>query len=176
LCRVAFIVFNKSAFGLHGVQSIFLLFFYGLLFDLSAIFFSNSIFIFLSVLPFPFVRYIYYQKFLKYLFVISNSFFLLLNLVDIAYFPFILKRMQFDAFRFLNGDKGTEFYKLLPTFLLQNWYLIILFIIIIYSILKVYNKTNYTIPKFVHSIKNYVLVSVSFIISIGVSIVVVWVM
>ncbi len=79
--------------------------------------------------------------------------------------------MQFDAFRFLNGDKGTEFYKLLPTFLLQYWYLIFLYIIIVYSIIKVYHKTSYVKIAAKNSIKNYVVASFSFILCIGISII-----
>jgi phosphoglycerol transferase MdoB-like AlkP superfamily enzyme len=171
LCRAAFIFFNKSAFSLQGVQSIFLLFFYGIRFDLSAIFFSNALFIFLSLLPFPFIHHKYYQRFLKYLFIITNSFFILLNLVDIAYFPFIHKRMQFDAFRFLNGDKGTEFYKLLPTLLLQYWYVIIVYVIIIYSIIIVYNKTTYVKVLSKNSFKEYAISTSFFILGIGMSVI-----
>ncbi|MDH5382219.1 MAG: LTA synthase family protein, partial [Cyclobacteriaceae bacterium] len=63
-------------------------------------------------------------------------------LIDIAYFPFIHKRMQADALLFVSGEKGTDFFYLIPTFLGQFWYLWLLFIIFIGAIWKIYDYSN----------------------------------
>jgi phosphoglycerol transferase MdoB-like AlkP superfamily enzyme len=171
LCRLVFVWANKAGFNFATSLSAVKLFFYGLRFDLSAIFITNSLFLLLSLLPLPFTFHHYYQAFLKWLFIITNSFFLLLNIIDVAYFPFIHKRMQFDAFLFLDGTKGNDFYNLLPKFLLQYWYLWLFFFALVFLLHKAYSQTLSLKQKVAPSFKNYLYSLLTFIIVMGLSIV-----
>jgi hypothetical protein len=171
LCRLLFVWLNKSEFNFATSLSAIQLLFNGLRFDLSAIAITNSLFLILSLLPLRFTFNHYYQAFLKWLFIITNSFFLLLNIIDVAYFPFIHKRMQFDAFLFLNGTKGNDFYNLLPKFLLQYWYLWLLFIALVSLLYKAYNQTVSLKQKVHPSLKNYLYSSLTFILVMGLSVV-----
>lgn len=94
----------------------------GLRFDLSALAMSNILFVFLYVtslfIQFPGATI----KASRILFTGINGLIFLLSMVDMLYFPFVQKRLQFDAFLFLTGDKGTEFWQVLPVFIIQFWW------------------------------------------------------
>src|SRR5262245_46670029 len=96
VCRVFFLAYNYQHFSPLSIGTLLELFFYGLRFDVSAICFINILFICLSLFPLPFMQAEVCQKTLKWFFIITNGFFLLLNCVDIVYFPFIQKRMYSD--------------------------------------------------------------------------------
>ncbi|MFN5883732.1 MAG: LTA synthase family protein, partial [Bacteroidota bacterium] len=53
-CRIAFIAFNYYAFTNQGLGVLIQTFFYGLLFDTSAIIYTHAVFIFLHIIPIPF--------------------------------------------------------------------------------------------------------------------------
>lgn len=170
ICRLFFIVANKEEFNIDSFSAISLLFIYGIRFDLSAIFLTNSLFIFLSYLPHPFHLNKYYSRFIKLLFIVVNSCFLLLNLIDVAYFPFIHKRMQSDAFGFINGNKGNEFYQLLPHFLMEYWYLWITSIFFVFILSRSYRLTDKFKINIDQSFKSYLSAFFAFIFIIGISI------
>jgi len=167
VCRLIFVFSNHSLFELSSLSNVFLLFLGGMRFDLSAIFFINVLFVALSLLPAPFVANKYYQKFLRFWFVLTNGFFLLLNLCDVAYFPFVHKRMQFDVMLFLNGKKGADFLHLLPTFLLQYWYLILFFVAMVYFLYLSYNRTIRIASIVPNTVKNYLVAIFVFAFSVA---------
>ncbi|MEQ1732548.1 MAG: sulfatase-like hydrolase/transferase [Bacteroidia bacterium] len=171
VCRVVFLISNSSAFNFSSITSILLLFVGALRFDVAAILITNSLFILLTLLGTPLVHNSYYQRVLKWIFIVVNSVCIVLNMADVGYFPFVHKRMQFDAFLFLNGDKGTDFYRLLPSFLMEHWYLILLYIAIVYGMIKAYNKTLVLISIVPQSIKNYAVYVLTFLVTVGVSII-----
>ncbi|MDH5380522.1 MAG: sulfatase-like hydrolase/transferase, partial [Cyclobacteriaceae bacterium] len=142
LCRLFFVLFNASELNLSSVFSVFMIFLGGLRFDIHSVIIANLIYILFSIIPLPYQSQKIYQYSLKTLFIFTNSLFILLNLIDIAYFPFIHKRMQADALLFVSGEKGTDFFYLIPTFLGQFWYLWLLFIIFIGAIWKIYDYSN----------------------------------
>ncbi|MFA6925084.1 MAG: LTA synthase family protein [Bacteroidales bacterium] len=107
-------------------------------FDLSAIFLFNFLFIFLQLLPFKFRKNNFYQKILKYLFVVVNSILILANCIDFVYFRFILKRTTFDIFSFLG--LGNDFFTLLPSYLKNFWYVLLIWLLLILFLNFLYNK------------------------------------
>ena len=114
---------------------------YGLRFDAFSICALSSVFILLSSLPFKFYFSKSYQIVLAFFFIVPNSIGILLNFVDFAYYPFNHNRSNFNVIGFaFNGE--TEFAKLLPQFLIQYWYLFLLFIVFEFVIFKVYFKTR----------------------------------
>ncbi len=115
LCRGIFLFTNRVEFNFPTLFTAPYLLFAGIRFDLAAIFMTNALFILLNILPAPFIANSSYQKGITYLFIISNSFFIFLNIVDIAYFPYTHKRMQSDVILFLNGKKGKTSITYSPT-------------------------------------------------------------
>ena len=139
LCRGLFVVYNRGDLHLENGFDIFNLFFQGVRFDISAVFFSNFIFTLLFFLQFYFPINVFRQKLLKFIFIISNTFFIFLNFVDVVYFPFVQKRLQSDALLFFNGEKGHEAFGMIPVFILQYWFVWLMFGVTIFVIYKLYS-------------------------------------
>jgi glucan phosphoethanolaminetransferase (alkaline phosphatase superfamily) len=137
-CRLVFFIANKSSFSSVNFPSFLADCFYGLRFDTFSILTSNGLFIFLSILPFTFFFKTSYQIFLKSIFVISNSLFLLANCIDIGYFPFTKKRASADLFNQIGGQ--TDLGKLLPQFLKDFWWIVLIYALMIVLIVKAYNR------------------------------------
>ena len=94
LLRVLFVIFNNDIVQVYDLESFFYLSILGLRFDSSAIAYSNLFFIFFSLLPLSFLREKKHQFFSALIYFISNSFFLMLNFIDFAYYRFNLNRMM----------------------------------------------------------------------------------
>lgn len=123
LCRVVFIACNKSYFPNIDANS----FLGGAVFDLSAIGFTNLLFVLLHLLPGSFQYRKGYQKGLKIAFYVVNLIFLATNFVDFEYFKFTGRRSSFG----LITAKGMEHEigGLIPMFLINYWYLPLGFIV-----------------------------------------------
>lgn len=142
LCRLLFYGFNKSYFNELSFSELGSILFYGLRFDAFSISAFNSLYILLCLLPFKFYYQPTYQKTTSLIFIITNTFGLLLNFIDFAYFPFTQKRTTFEVVHLIFGGES-EFMKLLPHFLMGYWYLVLLFFGFIYA----FSKLHYHIRK-----------------------------
>ncbi|MEI6019704.1 MAG: sulfatase-like hydrolase/transferase [Bacteroidota bacterium] len=151
ICRLFFYLFNRSAFQEISVSELASLFIYGLRFDAFSICALSSVFVLLFMLPFRFVQTKTYQVLLDVFFIVPNTVGILLNFIDFAYFPFNHNRSNYNVIRFVfNGE--TEFSKLLPEFLSEFWYIILLFIVLEYAFIKIYfiikNRLKYQQQEF----------------------------
>ncbi len=159
LCRILFYIFNS----VHFSDVSFSLFFYGIRFDLVAISFIYSPLILLHLIPFPFKRFNWYQKLLKITFYIVNTLAIAINLIDVAYFDFTLKRTTTDFFGMIGT--GDDFFKLLPHYIIDFWYNYILFaglLVLSWFLNKKYCQTENQSEPFQK--KNYFIQSIIFII------------
>lgn len=170
LCRAFFVLVNHSEFEFSSLTETFSWFFYGLRFDLSAIFLTNAIYIVAILLPLPLAFNNYYRNAQKVLFVGLNSLFLLLNCIDIAYFPFVHKRMSSDAVLFLSGKKGNEFFNMLPTFIVEHWYIWLFYAGLVLLLLMIYKRSLRLSIPVVPSLKVYLLHFFVFVLGVGVTI------
>ncbi len=167
ICRLLFIYDNRSELNLSTFSSILNLLWGGIRFDLFAIAIANALFIIMILFPAPFTRNKYYQKVAGILFILLNSLFLLSNLIDVAYFPYIHKRSQADALLFITGEKGNDFFRLLPTFLRQFWYLILVYVILVWLLIRAYKKVLTIKGRVNTSFKSYLYSSLLFLIGIA---------
>lgn len=139
--RVLFYVANADLFSNLSKT----IFFNGIRFDLSAIIYSNFPYVLVAMLPFPFVYKRTYQRICNIYFIIVNSFAIMLACVDIAYFPYVLKRLTVDIFSYANI--GFDYGTLLPLFFKQFWYLFVLFIVVVFLIVKLAKMTTTNITE-----------------------------
>lgn len=139
LCRVLFFLLNRDLFTEVGTGEFLWLMLAGLRFDLSAVIAVNALFIFLSLLPLEARERKGYRTFLKWLFFITNGIALAFNTVDMAYYRFTLKRSTFDLFNFIGAGDDTK--RLLPTFLKEYWYLILVFAAMLWMMAWLYKRT-----------------------------------
>ena len=123
ICRLLFLYFNVSAFSNVTLK----LMYGGLIYDLSAIGFINLIFGFLFLLPFQFIYRVAYQRTIKIIFFGINLLFIASNFVDFEYYKFTGRRSSFDLITARGMEH--EITRLIPTFLVQFWYLPIILII-----------------------------------------------
>lgn len=136
LCRLGFYYFNHDLF--HNIT--FLKYMRilrgGIKFDVSALIYINVIFILLQIIPFPFRYKEGYQKFCKWLFVISNSIGILANFADFAYYRYTLKRTTATVFTQFSHEQNKL--KLFGDFLKDYWYLLILYMVLVWLFIKLY--------------------------------------
>ena len=110
ICRVLFLLFNSSYFPNADWGA----FRGGIQFDLTALLLINLPFIVLHMLPITLRDYRGYQGFLKLLFYVTNLPAIALNLLDIEYFKFTLKRSTFDLISL--ASYGDDIAQLIPVF------------------------------------------------------------
>jgi len=120
------------------------IFFYGIRFDIFAIFYSNILYIVAVLLPFSFCYHKIYRKIFDIYFIIINCIAALVSFIDVAYYPYVYKRMTCDIFSYV--QIGFDFQTLLPSFLKQFWYLLLFFVVTIFAVIFLVRLTNKMIP------------------------------
>jgi phosphoglycerol transferase MdoB-like AlkP superfamily enzyme len=133
--RIVFYLANAGDFPSAGLS----LFLHGMRFDLSAVFYTNAPYIIAVLLPFSFVYKKTYQRICNAYFIVINSFAALVSYIDVAYYPYVLKRLTADIFSYV--QVGFDFQTLLPSFFKQFWYLVLLFLATIFFIVFIVKIT-----------------------------------
>ena len=105
----------------------------GLLFDTSAIIYTNALYILLMLLPF---RQSGYQQCCKWLYLIINGVALAINLADSVYFQYTMRRTTTTVFsEFSNeGNLGS----IIGTEFIHHWYLVLLFMGVMWLLWRLY--------------------------------------
>ncbi|NPA45004.1 MAG: sulfatase-like hydrolase/transferase [Chlorobi bacterium] len=111
----------------------------GIRFDIAALFYINSLYILLYLLPFNFKYKKTYKKILKYIFLITNGIALAINTMDFFYFDFILKRSTADVFMF--AKEGNIFH-LFILFFTDYWIGLVIWISLMLILIFLYRKTD----------------------------------
>lgn len=150
LCRIGFYLFNQDLFQHITFPKYLYMLWGGLKFDVSALIYINSIYILLHLAPFPFRYREGFQKFCKWLFLITNSLGIMANLTDFVYYKFTLKRTTATVFSQFSNEQNK--FKLFVDFLKDYWYMLLLLAAFIwlfhklYQLLKVKNTVKFTWP------------------------------
>lgn len=122
-CRLLFYLFNLNQFqGGFPLDA----FFYGLRFDFVAVSYLFLPFILLSILPLPFKENRYYKLTTKLFFHLGNTLGIVLNLIDVGYYAFSIRRSTADLFQFLST--GNDLGNMLPTYIKDYWFLFLILI------------------------------------------------
>lgn len=140
VCRLLFLYFNQSAFSNITPRLIY----GGLIYDLSAIGFINLPFGLLFLLPAGFIFRKKYRKAIKVLFYIVNLVFIAANFVDLEYYKFTGRRSSFDLITARGMEH--EIGRLIPVFLMQFWYVPLLFIIFAVIFWKFLSSEKFKMP------------------------------
>jgi phosphoglycerol transferase MdoB-like AlkP superfamily enzyme len=159
LARLLFFLFNAETYARFGFFRIINTFFYGLLFDISAIAYVNILFFLLCIIPVYQRANNLYQKTIKVIFVLTNGAALLLNLIDVEYIKFSGKRSGLEL---LQTDN--EIGNLLAQYLSDYWYLVLIFLVFVAAMWRFYPK-GYTVSVQKYSVKQYLQHGVLFFLS-----------
>lgn len=136
ILRVVFVIHNADLFPeLDG--DTFSCFVSGLRFDISAVCWSNLIFILASVLPFSFVLRKGYRRFLKVLFHLINLPMLLFLLSEVEYYRFTHSHSTIEVLSF-----GGELSHIGFQFLIDYWYFLVAVILLGMGMEWVYRRTE----------------------------------
>jgi phosphoglycerol transferase MdoB-like AlkP superfamily enzyme len=142
--RLGFYGFNASQFPQVAVGELLFMLAGGVKFDIVALLYINILYILLESIPVPFKYSLKYSQVKKWIFVITNSVGVALNLVDFAYYPFTLKRTTGTVFSQFSNEENIL--KLFLDFGLEYWYLILLFGVIVWGIIKLYDLISVERP------------------------------
>lgn len=141
LCRIGFYLFNLPYFPDVQMGSFFRILLGGLRFDLSAVLYSNILFILLLILPHPWRYHPVYKKILKWIFIITNSIAIASNVVDFIYYKFTLRRTTLSIFSQFEHENNLGL--LFVHFLITYWYAVVLFTAMVWLLKKLYEQVDY---------------------------------
>lgn len=110
----------------------------GLLFDTSAILYTNVLYVVLMLFPLHLKENAVYQRVCQWLFVIVNALTLAFNLMDSVYFRFTMRRTTTTVFDEFSNEHNLGVIFL--TELLRHWYLVLLFALVVVLLWKGYAK------------------------------------
>ena len=140
ISRLLFYFFNFSYFDSIGFGKLVKIMFFGIRFDISALYYFNILFILLSLIPGNFKNNRNYQKTLMLIFIIVNSVLLATNYTDTKFFDFEHKRLTSDIFT--SEWLGEDFLTLLPEFIKDYWYLILIWLVMSFAMYYFYPRFN----------------------------------
>ncbi|MBR4882721.1 MAG: LTA synthase family protein, partial [Bacteroidales bacterium] len=104
LTRQFFIIFNYPILDPINSSQFGRIFYGGLLFDTSAILYTNILYLILAFIPAPFVLGSLYQSVIKFLYVVINFTAASVNLADCVYFSYTLRRTSSSFTNEFTGD------------------------------------------------------------------------
>lgn len=137
LTRSIFYLGNQEALSGLDLGELLAIYFYALRFDTVSIFYVNLLFVVLHVLPTQLRERRVYQHLQKAVFYLSNGTMLFFELADVVYFPYSLKRMTGNDF-----GMGSDIKNLLPQFLSEFWWLLLIAGLILILMEWLYRKTE----------------------------------
>jgi len=140
LSRIGFYLFNISYFPDISLERLLKIFAGGLLFDISAILYTNSLIILLHILPFKFRYSAIYQKIIKYLFLFFNSIALTANCGDFVYYRFTLRRTTSTVFTEFSGEKNL--FGIFTEAFVQYWQVSLFWIFLLACLYFFYKKIH----------------------------------
>ncbi len=139
--RLYFFIRNFNHFESLKFSEILISFFHGIQFDYYSFFVFGSIFFIFGFIPCKCFFNKKYQTLSKIFFVFGIAIILLINFIDSEYFRFTGKRSTFDLFTMIGT--GDDTLNMLPNFIHDFWYSVIIFFAFIWLVIRFYPK----IPK-----------------------------
>jgi phosphoglycerol transferase MdoB-like AlkP superfamily enzyme len=158
LLRIVFLAFNYQFFFPLTFTGFVQILVGGFRFDMSTIAYFNTLYILMFILPFSFRYNKWYQKIGKVIFIAANSIVIVANLIDSAYFPFILHRT--NAAFFLEFKNDTHLITESGKFILSYWYVAVIAVLFLWAFWKSYNLVP--MPK-VGEKKSRILLSIAIV-------------
>jgi phosphoglycerol transferase MdoB-like AlkP superfamily enzyme len=151
ICRLGFYFFNMSYFPGMTPGKFLVIMLGGLRFDLTAILYTNLLFLLLMIVPLYIRFHPVYQAIVKWIFYITNSIALALNVGDFIYFKFTLRRTTGDIFQQFENE--TNMGGLFFRFIFDYWYATFFWIATVALMVWLYNRIRLVGPM----IKNKIL-------------------
>lgn len=141
ICRLTFILINHNIIPMElSTDTIINYLVGGLVFDSSAICFTNCIYLAIVLMP---VHYLWSNRYAgiiaKWAYILPNSLAIIANLCDSVYFTFTHKRVTASVFGEFQNENNL--FNIIGTELVSHWYLLLLAICLVTFIIKGYQNT-----------------------------------
>jgi len=140
IARFLFWIFNKDLIKVESVSDYFNLAYHGTAFDTTAIFYVNSLFILLSLIPVIINTKPYYQKFLFWLYFIMNGIAYGMNFGDFVYYKFSQARLTSAAMHVAQHESNLG--RIFFTSILEHPFVIFWFGVLMFLWVFLYKKVK----------------------------------
>lgn len=140
VCRVAFYVINRGYFPNTDFHGMLKLMRGGILFDTSAVLYTNLLYFALFLIPLGYRYNPVFQHVMKYFYLITNGLALGANAIDFIYFQFGFRRTTASIFsEFKHEDNLVA---LLPKFITGYWYVVLIWIVLMVVLFFTYGPLH----------------------------------
>ena len=140
LCRLLFFFYNLEYFSNINLIDYLRIIKGSIRFDISAIFYVNSLVILFSLLPSNLIFKRWYKNVIYYLFIYCNLLGIVVNIIDIFYYPFSKSRLTISFLNEFSNEKNI--FRILLEFCKDYWFTIPLLVIVFYILKIIANKTK----------------------------------
>lgn len=141
ICRLAFVLVNWDVFGGNlSFGYAMSLFGAGVIFDTTAILYSNALFILLFLLPFHWKENARFYQVVRWLFTIVNSIMLITNLIDCVYFGYTGKRTTTSVLQEFQHEGGGNLASIFLDGFINYWYLVIMAGVLCYGLYRLFRS------------------------------------
>lgn len=144
LARVAFLVENRTLFAdTLADGNLARIFRGGLLFDTSAIFYINALWLVLMLFPLWLKEAHLWHKVQRWIFVVANGLAFAINLADSVYYPFTMRRTTTSVFREFDNENNLG--GIFLSAVLDHWVLVLLGVAAFFALYYLYvsPRTDY---------------------------------
>ena len=138
IARILFFVYNKNLIKIDSTIDFVELAYHGLAFDTTTIVYVNSLFIILSILPLIVNAKKGFQKFLFYLYFITNLLAYTANFIDFIYYKYTFNRSTRASLDTLENESNKT--RLFLNFLVEYWHVFFLFFLCAFLWIYLYKK------------------------------------
>ena len=136
ITRLLFYLLNQSLYPDMNAGYLLKLMYHGLRFDASAIAYTNSLVILMHIIPFRFRYNKGYQKATSIVFYIVNIIGVTLNMIDVVYYRFTMKRTTSGVFQEFENENPVGFLR----FIFDYWHVTLIVIALVLLMIWVYRK------------------------------------
>ena len=164
ITRLAFLLENWPLFTGHlSTGYIVKLFGAGIIFDTTAIMYTNALFILLFLFPVHWKESGAFYKVVRWLFVVINAIGLSTNLMDSVYFRFSGRRTTMSVFEEFSHEGGGNLLSIMGEGVVSHWYLLVLAAVLIYGLYRFFQRPTCGVDQ---KVPYYVVQTVSLLIAI----------
>lgn len=149
-CRILFLAFNYQLFPRMDAWDFLTALLYGLRYDISSILIINFVFILMHIIPNPWRELRWYQQILRWQFYLINGVFLIIEAGDFIYYRYAQERTSSHILGLRN-----DIVNLIPQFLLDFWYVLLLGIGLFLGIDWLYRRTHHQQSMDLRTVLNY---------------------
>lgn len=150
MCRLLFFAFNYQLFPRMDGWEFMAALLYGLRYDISAILIINFVFILMHIIPNPWREQRWYQRLMRWQFYLINGLFLIIEAGDFMYYRYAQERTSSHILGLRN-----DIVNLIPQFLLDFWYVLLLGIGLFMGIDWLYRQTHHQQSMDIRTVLNY---------------------